>query len=152
MHCAKTSSQGANGENSNLCYAHQAVSWHCMVSIWRERAFNFCKKALVGWPNESLPRPRRGGTFSNSHKATSSACVTLPRTISWDPGSSDCYSTAQGLPCGSADTNNRASSWAGHPPELASLAWPEKLFYSPPLFLGKNSRRTSEKETGLLKS
>ena len=63
LHCTKTSSQGANSAKSNPCYAHQAVSWHCKASSWRERAFNFCKKAPVRWPNGSLLHPCRGGNF-----------------------------------------------------------------------------------------
>lgn len=91
-----------------------------------------------------------GVTFSNSHTATCSACGTLP--ISRDARGSYFYSTAREVPCGSVDTNKGLFSWAGHPPEHVSLARPEKFSHSPPLFLGKDSRRTSEKETGLLKS
>lgn len=126
------------------------VPWHGTASVCKTRFLDFCKMALVSWPNLHLPLSLQAKwvTLSNIHSAFLSACRTLLRA-SQSVASASVPSTL--LP--KKYLLALASLWAEHVPECgpASLGRLESLLFSP-IFLGKNSRRTSEKETGLLKS
>lgn len=108
VHCTKTYSQGSKWTPNPICVMLTklcALALHCLSlkekDLW---LLQNGTSQLAKFVPTSLPLGKVG-TFSNSHKATLSACCTLLRTISLAPFISYFYSTTQEVPCGSGDTN-----------------------------------------------
>lgn len=149
----RPTARGVNGPQIPSVCLPSFVPWHCSASAWRKRIFDFCKTALVSWPNLYLP-------LSLSAKLALFLILTKPlyqlvalcsELSSLPPWT--VTSTLQPKKClVTLVTRIKGFSTGQNTIPEHVLVTLERLFFSHPPFLGKNSRRTSEKETGLLKS
>lgn len=150
VHCAQTSGQKNKCDpKSSLCYTHQALCPGIILPPSGEnKSLTFAKRHWSAGQVCFYLCPH--AHFLLLTQNTLSAYSTLLRTKSLDALLSYFYTTAWDMPCGSGDMN-KGLLYRVPEPELVSLERQERLFLYPPLSLGKSSRKTSEKETGLPK-